>query len=224
MGIMGILMVLAQKVVVFGYDFYRTMDESITLQKEGLLALTWLGQDVSLSHHPSIQLADDPSVDLTTDPPDFAEDTLVVPLPRTVDGKARINTDKSLTWGSLAAYEIDPVNHRLMRYLVDSAVAINPPDTVSKFVTDPAPDPADPNYYISNIEFVESASYPSAALMATLPDVNKRVAARSVASLDCTRGTDTLEIELTILLPGRVRGGRSLDNSLTLNTTIFPRN
>jgi hypothetical protein len=33
-----------------------------------------------------------------------------------------------------------------------------------------------------------------------------------------------MRIELIILLPGRVQAGNSLDNSLTLETTIFPRN
>jgi hypothetical protein len=211
MGIMGILLLLAQKVVVFGFEFYRTTDESITLQKEGLLALTWLAQDVALSHHVSIEAVDDPSVNMTVPPYDYPEDAVSIPLPRDIVGKAIVNEEKALTWRSIVGYELDIPNKRLMRYLVDTA--FDP-----QFVTgEPFPDD-----YISNIEFV--TIMPDCAAIKARPDVNTRVAARNVVGFNVDKNVDTMRIELIILLPGRVQAGNSLDNSLTLETTIFPRN
>lgn len=213
MAIMGVLMVLAQRVVVFGYEFYRTTDESITLQKEGLLALTWIGQDIQVSHHISIDAIPDPSVDMTTPPYDYREDQVSVPLPRKVDGEAVVNTKGALTWQSIAGYELDTTKHYLMRYLADTAN-----DPLNQFLTgNPAPDD-----YLENIEFV--TSMPSVATIKAMPNVNTRVVARSIVAFTVDKNVDTVDLELTILLPGRIRGGNALDNSLSLKTTVFPRN
>ncbi len=204
--IMGILLIISQRVVTEGFEFYRTTDESIRLQKEGLLALTWITRDAVLSHHRSIEVVrDDPSS--TVGDPAWREDEITIPLPKDLNGNSLANDQGALTWRSIVAYQVDTDKHKLLRHVGDTA---NDPDYVTG---EPAP-----NDYISNIELV--ASPPSAATVAGWPDINTRVAARNVVEFVTEKRVDTLDISMTIFFRSR----NDKENSLTLDTTVFPKN
>lgn len=218
MGIMGILLYLAQRVVVSGYEFYRTTDESITLQKEGLLALTRITRDISASHHRSIVVND--QVPLPAPPPDPREDTLVIPQPsRQSDGATVVDRQGAAKWMSIVGYGIDTSkpNRPLVRYIADTYDV--PGNTF--FTTVPSI-PPDPPEYIVNIELV--TAMPTLADIQSFPSVQRRVAATNILSFEVDKKVDTIDLKLTIFLTGRVRGGVSLDNSLTLQTTVFSKN
>lgn len=215
MAIMGVLLYVSQKVVVSGYEFYRTLDESFTLQREGLVALTRLTQDMAFSHHRSIEQTES-ATPIAPGQPDyeaFADheinvDEVIIPLAEDVDGQSHVAAtgadEGGLYWESVVAYQLDTASNDmpLMRYLAD-------------FKCGGAAE------YPVNIEL---ATLPTMAQITGYVDVRPRVAARHVLEFDLVKNVDTFDVELTIFLEGRKTATQSLDNSLTLKTTVFPKN
>ncbi len=214
MGIMGIVLFLAARLVTFSYEFYRYTDESITLQKEGLMALQFLTQDLLATHQRSVVIT---PATVTTPAPDHREDQLVIPLPHRIDGETEVNEEGAAKWMSVAGYEIDTARptRNLMRYLGDT---VN--DVGGDFTVPP------PDNYIADIETVLAADMPTLPEIIAYPAADLRIhsVCRHVLEFQAHKNVDTVVIDLTVLLPGRVRGGVPFDNSLSLNTTVFPRN
>ncbi len=214
MAVMGVLLYLAQRAVVAGFEFYRFTDESITLQREGLTALSYITEDLLATHQRSVVVKDVPVASPT---PSHDEDELVIPLPQKLDGTSEINNDSgAVKWMSVVGYKIDTTrdDRPLMRHHGDSQY-------------DPDNDFKDPisGDYITDIEIITppELKMPTVDDIAGFPDTGRRsrVVARNVFSLAVVRRTDTIDVELTIFLPGRFVNA---DNSITLETTIFPRN
>ena len=214
MAVMGVLLMLAQRAITAGFDFYRFTDESIKLQKEGLVALSYITQDLLASHQRSIVTKD---VTEANPAPSHDEDELVIPLPQKLDGTSEINNDSgAVKWMSVAGYKIDVTreDRPLMRHLGDTQY-------------DPDNDFKDPisGDYITDIEVVTppELKMPAVDDIAGFPDTGRRsrVVARHVFSFSVVRRTDTIDVELTIFLPGRFV---SSDMWITLETTVFPRN
>lgn len=219
MSVMTILLFLAARMVTYAYDFYHYTDESITLQREGLLALQSLTDDITASHQRSI-VTDEQVV--TTPAPSHNEDLVVIPLPNRMDGMTEVNSEGASKWMSVVGYEIDTSSptRNLIRYLGDTVN--DPGDNFRE--TDPVTSVTD---YIADIETVDvSSEMPTVAQIKAFPAIGLRAKSvcRNVFSFKVKRSVDVIEIDVTILLPGRVQGGNSLDNSLVLNTTILPRN
>ena len=71
---------------------------------------------------------------------------------------------------------------------------------------------------------IELATLPTLAQIQADPNVRARVAARHILEFDVIKNVDTFDIELTVFLEGRKKTGQSLDNSITIKTTVFPKN
>jgi hypothetical protein len=215
MAVMSIILFLAARLVTYAYEFYRFTDESISLQREGILALQSLTTDITISHQRSIVVTQQI---IAAPAPSHREDLVIIPLPQKMDGTTEVNTEGASKWMSVAAYEIDTTPggpRNLVRHLGDTA------NDVGGHFTVPAPD-----NYVSDIETVLPADMPTVAEVKGYPaaGLRQKSVCRNVLEFKASKLVDTIEIDLTIYLTGRGRGGVTLDNSLSLNTTIFPRN
>ena len=213
--ILAVLLVAAERVVVYGYQFYRETDESITLQRESLLALTRLSQDLTAAHPESILVANDtPPV---TTPVTTPNSTLVIPIPKNLAGNTEVDNLGRLLWMTLAGYQVDYTapERPLMRYLRDMQPYMG------------AVPPSEPGGTGSSAVYtydVEALSIPDAATANNNTADRRSPAARNVEEFNVTQNLDTFDIRLTILLKGRVKAGVSEDNSLTLTSTVYSRN
>ena len=220
MAVMGVILFLAARMVTYAYDFYHYTDESISLQREGLLALQALTEDITASHQRSIVTTEQV---VTTPAPSHNEDLVVIPMPYRMDGMTEVNSEGASKWMSIVGYEIDTSSptRNLIRYLGDT---INDPGDNFR-ETDPGPPSV--TDYTADIETVDvSSEMPTVAEIKAFPAIGLRVKSvcRNVFSFKVKRSVDVVEIDVVILLPGRIQGGTSLDNSLSLNTTVLPRN
>ncbi len=212
MSVMGVLLFLAARLVTHAYEFYRFTDESISLQREGILALQSLSEDLTASHQRSIVTEE---IIVASPTPSHHEDKVVIPLPMRMDGMTEVNEEGASKWMSVAGYAIDTTRptRNLMRYLGDTA-------------QDPGNNFKDSGEYIADIEFVKLTDIPTVDEIAAFvdPGLRARSVCRNVFSFEVRRSVDVVDIKIVILIPGRVRAGLSLDNSISLNTTILPRN
>lgn len=203
--IMGVLLYLAHRVVVSGYEFYRYTDTSITLQREAILALENLAFDLQDTHQRSVVVVENPPKPVPAG--SFSEDEVVIPLPKDMDGGTVVNSDAIVKWMTVAGWGIDvtKADRPLMRYLGDT---INDADFI------------DGGDYIVDIETVLEAEMPTLAEIQGYPNVRRRVVAHNIREFSVHRSVDTVEVKLKIFL----KGVQDLDNSLELETTVFPRN
>jgi hypothetical protein len=215
-GVMAVVLFLSSRLVTYAYEFYRFTDESISLQREGILALQALTTDMTISHQRSIVVTQQVYADPT---PSHREDHLIIPLPQRLDGSTEVNEEGASKWMTVAAYEVDQTSpsRNLIRHVGDTAN-----DVGNDFFTE-APAPID---YVADIESVAADEMPTVAEVKAYPQtgLRQKSVCRNVLEFKVTKRVDTFDVDLTIFLTGRVRGGISLDNSLSLNTTIFPRN
>lgn len=216
MSVMGVLLMVAARMVKFGYEFYRYTDESITLQREGLLALSQLSRDLTESHQRSIVVNTITVSDPEPDP--HHEDQLIIPLPQNLEGLTEVNKEGAAKWMAVVGYEIDTTrpSRPLIRYLGDTQH-----DPGNDFWL-PAPD----NTYTSDIETVLETEMTTVDELKAFPatGLRTRAVARHLLEFKATRAVDTIDVEITIFLKGIEQGTNSLDNSLSLRTTVFPRN
>lgn len=228
MAIMSIVLYVAAQLVTYAYNFYRYTDESITLQREGLSALQALTADLTISHQRSVVVK---SHVVASPTPSHNEDQVVIPLPQNMEGTSDVNNEGATKWMSVVGYEIDTSRptRNLIRYLGD---------TIHDSGDEPHGDFWDKNIdvdddgtadgdYIADIEAVDpDTQMPTVGEIKLFPATGLRTKSvcRHVFEFKVRRSIDTVEIDLTVLLPGKVRGGQSLDNSLKLTTTVLPRN
>lgn len=207
--IMGILLYVSQRVVASGYEFYRFTDTSIALQRESILALENLGTDLQDTHQRSVVVQENPPKPVP--PGTYSEDEVIIPLPKTLDGGTEVNEDAVVKWMTVAGWAIDTTreNRPLTRYLGDTQHDIG-----NNFII--AGD------YTIDIESVLPTEMPTISEIMGYPDggLNRRIVARNIREFSVHRSVDTVEVKLKVYL----KGVQDLDNSLELETTIFPRN
>ena len=224
MSVLTVVLYSAAQLVTYAYNFYRYTDESITLQREGLSALQALTSDLTLSHQRSVVVD---SQTVSTPSPSHNEDRVVIPLPQNMDAMTSVNSEGASKWMTVVGYEIDTSRptRNLIRYVGDTIH-----DPGNNFWDDNADTDGDGNPdgdYIADIETVNpDTQMPTVAEIKLFPETGLSVKSvcRHVFEFKVRRSVDTVEIDLTILLPGKVQGENSLDNSVKLNTTVLPRN
>lgn len=220
MSVLTVVLYSAAQLVTYAYNFYRYTDESITLQREGLSALQALTSDLTLSHQRSVVVD---SQTVSTPSPSHNEDRVVIPLPQNMDAMTSVNSEGASKWMTVVGYEIDTSRptRNLIRYVGDTVH-----DPGDNFREDTDGDGSKDDY-IADIETViPDTQMPTVAEIKLFPETGLSVKSvcRHVFEFKVRRSVDTVEIDLTILLPGKVQGENSLDNSVKLNTTVLPRN
>lgn len=207
--IMGILLYVSQRVVASGYEFYRFSDTSIRLQREAILALDNLGVDLQDTHQRSVVVVENPPKPVPAG--SYSEDEVVIPLPKDLDGGTEVTDKAVVKWMSVAGWAIDTSrdDRPLMRYLGDTQH-----DVGNNFI--------DGGDYIVDIESVLPTEMPTVSEIMSYPDsgLRRKVVARNIREFSVHRSVDTIEVKLKVYL----KGIQDLDNSLELETTIFPRN
>ncbi len=226
-GLMGILMYVSGRVITSGYEFYHSTSTSVTLQRYALLTLTRISQDLAISHRASLNVEN----------PGTPDSSLVIPYPQDIDeGCTKVDKTGELLWQSIVAYRLGPGN--LVRPLpLDAASPLPNPIlknyyTLFRYFDDVKNGTGYANYdtaagdndYVTNIEYVDPKTTALDVINNTIVPARRQVVSRNVVEFRVDERIDTVDIEITVVLPGRVQGGNRLDTSLTLQTTAFPKN